>query len=412
MPGLDQVDAGRFERLEEPAGEPDRNDILDPRLLAVPGLEAKQPRLGKRRPVEVREEVVGGFIVADMRARIHVAVARPVLERDPPLPAGSPRGRASQRLLIVTAFARHRDRAVARQPFGPILEAGFELLLDKQPAEARAVDEKVAFDAASIGQQDSLHEPRFRVLDDVDDAPFRAPDAQRLGTLPQILRIQGCVELERIGDPRQRRTGLIRGGVRKAAAEPGDDAERIDIERSRIARHAAFEPMVVKFDPQHIEPVEAERVDVAVTDPRPVAELDAELVSGVGRTDEVALVDPEERVEQIDLGNCRLADADGPDLIRFHQLDRKVGHFAENVRHRCRGHPAGGPAADDDHPADSVTPHRMISAGCAAALVAAQHWATNSSCVGMRCAVSSIAMRICSSACATLFSSSPSTTGS
>ena len=51
---------------------------------------------------------------------------------------------------------------------------------------------------------------------------------------------------------------------------------------------------MVELDALHVEAVEAERVHVAMSEPSPVDELDAELVSGVGRADEVVLVDAEQ----------------------------------------------------------------------------------------------------------------------
>ena len=52
--GLDQMDAGRFQRLEEAGRRPDRNDVLLPRLQAPARPEADRPRIGQRFTVEVR----------------------------------------------------------------------------------------------------------------------------------------------------------------------------------------------------------------------------------------------------------------------------------------------------------------------------------------------------------------------
>src|SRR5207253_9372816 len=67
-----------------------------------------------------------------------------------------------------------------------------------------------------------------------------------------------------------------------------------DLKRMGIAQRLTFEPMVVELDAQHVEAVEAERVDVAVSDSRPVAKLDAELVRRMGRTDEIRLVEAQQ----------------------------------------------------------------------------------------------------------------------
>ena len=41
---LDEMDAGRFQRFEEPARQAEREAVLDPRRLAPPGLEAEHFR--------------------------------------------------------------------------------------------------------------------------------------------------------------------------------------------------------------------------------------------------------------------------------------------------------------------------------------------------------------------------------
>ena len=151
--------------------------------------------------------------------------------------------------------------------------------------------------------------------------PLHAP---AFGEAAQVARVQPGIELEGVADLGQRRVGQVGARVREAPALAGDDAQRI------IARAAwrspsvrALEPVMVELDPLHVDAVEAERVDVALADARPVDELDAELVGGVGRADEIGLVDAEQRVEQHDLRDGRFADADGADLVRFDQFDRQ-----------------------------------------------------------------------------------------
>src|SRR5207302_2055010 len=98
------------QRLEKSRGKPERNDVLDPWLPAVTGLEAKRPRIGQRLTVEIREQRRRRLIVRDMLARIDVAVANPVLERNSPLPASRPRRRSRERQMVATKFARHGER--------------------------------------------------------------------------------------------------------------------------------------------------------------------------------------------------------------------------------------------------------------------------------------------------------------
>src|SRR3546814_12841764 len=71
---------------------------------------------------------------------------------------------------------------------------------------------------------------------------------------------------------------------------------------------------------------------VAMAGADPVDELDAQFVGRVGGAHEVGLVDPEQRVEQHDLRDRRLADADGADLLRFDQRDRKPRHRPQDAR--------------------------------------------------------------------------------
>ncbi len=65
-------------------------------------------------------------------------------------------------------------------------------------AEARAVDEQIAFDAGAILEDDRLDEAGLAILGDVDDAAFRAHHALRLGHAAQVAGVQARIELEGI----------------------------------------------------------------------------------------------------------------------------------------------------------------------------------------------------------------------
>src|SRR3546814_2614839 len=80
----------------------------------------------------------------------------------------------------------------------------------------------------------------------------------------------------------------------------------------------------------------------------------SDLVGRVGFADELVLVDAEQRVEQADLRNRRLADADGADRLALDQLDLEAGKGAHDARDRGGRHPARGAAADDDDAADGI----------------------------------------------------------
>src|SRR3546814_10199400 len=62
--------------------------------------EAQRPRIAHRGAVEPREQGRRRLVVGDVRARIDIAVAGAMLERDAPLPPRRLRGRSRQRLPV------------------------------------------------------------------------------------------------------------------------------------------------------------------------------------------------------------------------------------------------------------------------------------------------------------------------
>src|SRR3546814_20490850 len=83
--------------------------------------EAQRPRIAHRGAVEPREQGRRRLVVGDVRARIDIAVAGAMLERDAPLPPRRLRGRSRQRLPVGGAPARDGERAVARQQRAPVI---------------------------------------------------------------------------------------------------------------------------------------------------------------------------------------------------------------------------------------------------------------------------------------------------
>src|SRR5450755_3202218 len=106
--------------------------------------------------------------------------------------------------------------------------------------------------------------------------------------------------------------------------------------------------------------IDAEWMEVGVSDTRPVAKFDAELEAALGATDEIVLIDSQCAVEQPDRRNCRLADADGADIRRLDQADRPEAAL-KLARQDRGGHPTGGAAPDDRDAVNALSGHRALA---------------------------------------------------
>src|SRR3546814_3866290 len=84
-----------------------------------------------------------------------------------------------------------------------------------------------------------------------------------LGKPAQHPRIGAGVELESVGEFRQRRFGLVGARPQEFLGARRHDRDRIIVEAMPIAERAALEPVMVEFDPHHVEPVKVERMRVA-----------------------------------------------------------------------------------------------------------------------------------------------------
>src|SRR3546814_4395117 len=89
---------------------------MRPGLLALARLETQHARFGHRFAVEIGEQGRRRLVVRNIGARIDIAVAGAMLERDAPLPARRAPGRSRIGMKVRRARRRHRRRAVARQP--------------------------------------------------------------------------------------------------------------------------------------------------------------------------------------------------------------------------------------------------------------------------------------------------------
>ena len=98
-----------------------------------------------------------------------------------------------------------------------------------------------------------------------------------------------------------------------------------------------------------------EGMHVAVAEEGPVLELDAQLEGALGLAQELVLVDAEHRVEANDARDRGLTDADDADLVGLDHGDRHPG--IRDLCQRCRRHPAGRAAAEDDDAAHEMLVH-------------------------------------------------------
>ncbi|PAV70132.1 hypothetical protein WR25_17276 [Diploscapter pachys] len=332
---LHQIDAGRFERLQKPARQPDPNAIVRPALPPPPRLEAQRPRRG------------GGGIVAQEVAGIDIAVAGAVLQRDAPAPPRRHRDRASIGRHRRLGPARHRHRPIGGQPARPVLERLAQRLAQQQRSEAGAVDEQVAFDPRAIGQRYRDDIAALAIAFHVDNDPFAAPCAHLFGKTAQIGREQQRIELIGIAErPRERPPVHLRHGeppLARQRAGIGQPVERRQL--GALAQQSRI--IMVEIDRARSGAERTERVDIAVADRTPVAKLDPQLKRRARPRHEFRLGDAQPFVEGTDMGQGGFADANHADRLRFDQVN--LSAMRQQSRDRRRGHPARGPAAHDDH---------------------------------------------------------------
>ena len=303
-------------------------------------------RLRQRRAVEVIHQDSFGSVGVHEFAAVDVAVAGAVLQRDAPLPARLVRGGAGQRHQRAVRFARHRNRAVARQPVAPVLVAGLQRFLDQQADHAGAVDEQVGRDALAAFHDHRVDEAVVLAQDRVDDLALGADHAALFRVLAQEFGVQAGVEMEGVVDVGQRRVAAAQVGAHELGHARRHRVDRKLLEAGRFAGLVHLQPVLVELGQHLVAPDRAEAVDVRVALLAPVDELDPELERALGRADEVVFVDADQVVEAADQRDGRFAHADGGDFVRFDQADAvPVGH---QRRQRGCAHPAGSAAADND----------------------------------------------------------------
>ncbi|PAV67798.1 hypothetical protein WR25_02668 [Diploscapter pachys] len=221
---LDQVDAGRFERLQKAAGKPQRDHVLLPLAGAAAGGEAQQAGRIEGRAVEVCEQEPLRLAIVGEAAGVDIAVSGAMLEGDPPLPAGGACGRPRKGRQGIDPRGGHGKGAIAGEPVRPVLPWHGQGLSQEQAAEAGAVHEQVCRELSSILQAHAGHRSVDQVVFDRGNAPFNPghPAGFRAGA--QERGIAARIEMIGISQARERRTwiGHRRGKASLRGGEGGD----------------------------------------------------------------------------------------------------------------------------------------------------------------------------------------------
>jgi len=348
--GLDQMDCGRFQRLDEAAGQPERDAIAMPDLVADAAGEAQCAWLGQRLAIEVGEQQRAGLVFAHEVAAIDMAIAGAVLQRDAPLPAGRPGIGLRVRAHRLGPDTGHGDGTIARQPTAPVVETRLQRTFDQQPAKARAIQEQVAFDALAAVHLHRFDEAVGGAQLHVHHLAFAAAHAALLGIAAQEPTIKPGIEMIGIADTANRGIAHLVHAA-KSPAFGGNGIERIVPQTAVAAGALAAQPVVVKRQRPERHPCFAEGMQVRIADTAPIVELDAELECALRRAQHFVFIQTEKRIDQPDLWDGGLADTDDADLLGLDQADTQL--LAHGLGEACRGHPAGGTATDDDDVANS-----------------------------------------------------------
>src|SRR5205085_6187418 len=217
-----------------------------------------------RLAVEALDQQPLGFLLLHMGARIDMAVADPVLERDAPLPAGGAGGGAGEGEQGLGPLGRDGDGAVAGQPVAPIVELDTHRLAEEEGAEARAVDEQLALHPPVVVEPHRADVSGLRIALDVDDPPLDPLDPARFGVAAEELAVEAGVEMEGVREVGEGGADVGRG-VGEAAVEAGDWGDGVGDQRADAGMLAVFAPEVVEIDAVIGSPDPPERVEIALS---------------------------------------------------------------------------------------------------------------------------------------------------
>jgi hypothetical protein len=130
---LNEVYAGRLERLQEPARQAEGNTVLLPDLPTLARHEAQLARLCQGLAREVCQQRASGRLDLRETAGKDVPVAGPVLQRDAPLPPRVTRRRPREGIELARPAGRNGQGPVAGQPVRPVFIAAAKRLFDQHP---------------------------------------------------------------------------------------------------------------------------------------------------------------------------------------------------------------------------------------------------------------------------------------
>ena len=195
----------------KPDESPSATTFLSHDLSRLPGRNRTGLGSAIASPSRLASRVSCDFLVADHFGGIDVTVADPVLERDPPLPAGLSRGRARIGSQRFDARARHRLRPVAQQPMIPVLIADCRA---HRRSEVRAFPSSRRTGRRRLRGRRSgglVDEAGLGILDGLDDPALDAGQPRALRFRFSRYRAnERCIEMIGIIEVRERRVRIAR----------------------------------------------------------------------------------------------------------------------------------------------------------------------------------------------------------
>ena len=189
----DDVQRGRFQRLEEALRQTDREAIAPPAFLDPSYLHAKETRFRPVIPIgsDGLAQLRFGRSVVDMARGIDIAIADPRGQRDRPAPASLHSDGVGLRPRRFAMRRRHHHGTVVEQVLVVSDEPHAERLLREERGKARTIDEKIALDPLPVLAQqrsdiaifaylDPLHLERA-MSDPACDGPIAQESAELVG---------------------------------------------------------------------------------------------------------------------------------------------------------------------------------------------------------------------------------------